>query len=82
VIDIRRLFDNAIRCGILLLACAAHGHGQAAPTLSPQQLRDDLSALEAAIERSHPDIGHSVDARALAACSNRICSSWTILFGP
>jgi Peptidase family S41 len=72
VIDVRRLFDKAAGCGILLLACAAHGHGQAAPTLSPQQLRDDLSALEAAIERSHPDIEHSVDARTLAHAINDV----------
>lgn len=31
------------------------------PTFSPQQLRDDLSALQGEIERIHPDVGHSVD---------------------
>ena len=46
--------------GLALLACAA-AHSQQPATFTPEQLRQDVTAIEAAIERTHPDIAHSVD---------------------
>ena len=60
------LFGTALRCSVMVLALVAHAQADAPQTFSPQQLREDLSALESAIERTHPDIGHSVDAATLA----------------
>jgi hypothetical protein len=51
---------------LLLLTWAAHVYADEPQKFSPQQLRDDLSALEAGIERTHPDIEHSVDRETLA----------------
>lgn len=60
------LVDAAVRCSVMVLAWVANAQADAPQTFSPQQLQDDLSALESAIERTHPDIGHSVDAATLA----------------
>ena len=46
--------------GLALLACAV-AHSQQPATFTPEQLRQDVTAIEAAIERTHPDIAHSVD---------------------
>ncbi len=61
---------------VLFLICAAHVHADETPKLSTQQLQEDLSALESALARTHPDIGHSVDpptlARAIGAVRARL----------
>jgi hypothetical protein len=46
--------------GLALLACAV-AYSQQPATFTPEQLRQDVTAIEAAIERTHPDIAHSVD---------------------
>ena len=46
--------------GLALLACAV-AHAQQPATFTPEQLHQDVTAIEAAIERTHPDIAHSVD---------------------
>ena len=46
--------------GLALLASAV-AHSQQPATFTPEQLRQDVTAIEAAIERTHPDIAHSVD---------------------
>lgn len=50
-------------------------------TFSPQLLREDLSALQAQIERIHPDVGHSVDkavlAKAIAGVEKRLDRAMT-----
>ena len=51
--------------GLALLACAA-AHSQQPATFTPEQLRQDVTAIEAAIERTHPDIAHSVDPAVLS----------------
>jgi hypothetical protein len=51
---------GALAAGLALLACAVT-HSQQPATFTPEQLREDLTAIEAAIERTHPDIAHSVD---------------------
>jgi Peptidase family S41 len=50
--------------GLALLACAV-AHSQQPATFTPEQLRQDVTAIEAAIERTHPDISHSVDSAVL-----------------
>ncbi len=54
--SIPRLLDVVV----LLLTCVPVAHGQAPKTFSAAQLQEDLSALESALERTHPDIEHSV----------------------
>ena len=49
-----------LAAGLALLACAV-AHSQQPATFTPEQLRQDVTAIEAAIERTHPDIAHSVD---------------------
>ena len=56
----------ASRTLVLSLVAFAATAADLPPTFSPQQLRDDLSALQAQIERIHPDVGHSVDKAVLA----------------
>ena len=51
---------GALAAGLALLACAV-AHSQQPATFTPEQLRQDVTAIEAAIERTHPDIAHSVD---------------------
>ena len=50
----------ALAAGLVLLACGL-ARSQPPVTFSPEQLRQDLAAIEAAIARTHPDIAHSVD---------------------
>src|SRR5262245_54019505 len=51
---------------LLLLILTAHVYADEPQKFSPQQLQDDLAALEAAISRVHPDITHSVAPQTLA----------------
>ena len=51
---------GALAVALALLACAV-AHSQQPATFTPEQLREDVTAIEAAIERTHPDIAHSVD---------------------
>ena len=51
---------GALAAGLALLACGV-AHSQQPATFTPEQLRQDVAAIEAAIERTHPDIAHSVD---------------------
>jgi len=51
---------GALAAGLALLACGV-AHSQQPATFTPEQLRQDVTAIEAAIERTHPDIAHSVD---------------------
>lgn len=55
---------------VLLLIWAAHVSADEPPKVSVQQLQEDLSALEAGIARTHPDIAHSVDPRTLARATD------------
>jgi hypothetical protein len=67
-------------CSLLLLGGVA-GATDAPQTFSPQELRQDLAELEAAIGRIHPDVEHSVRkadlARALAGVKARLDRSMT-----
>ena len=45
--------------GLALVACGV-AHSQQPATFTPEQLRQDVAAIEAAIERTQPDIAHSV----------------------
>lgn len=66
---------------LLLLILAAHVYADEPQKFSPQQLQDDLSALEAALARTHPDIAHSVApqtlARAISGLKARLDHSMT-----
>jgi hypothetical protein len=67
-------------CSLLLLGGVA-GATDAPQTFSPQELRQDLAELEAAIGRIHPDVEHSVRkadlARALSGVKARLNRSMT-----
>jgi hypothetical protein len=52
--------------GFWLLACAVAAQAQQPVTFTPEQLRADLAFLESALERTHPDVSHSVNPAALA----------------
>ena|SRR5688572_5511416 len=51
--------------GLWLLAWSIAAQSQEAVTFTPEQLRADLAAIESALERTHPDVSHSVDPAAL-----------------
>lgn len=51
---------------LLLLILTTHVYADEPQRFTPQQLQDDLSALEAALARTHPDISHSVAPQTLA----------------
>jgi hypothetical protein len=50
-----------LSCVLAWVAVAPVRAASEPPTFSPQQLQEDLAALEAAIARIHPDVRHSVD---------------------
>ena len=52
--------------GLWLLAWSLAAHSQEPVTFTPEQLRADLASLESALERTHPDVSHSVDPAVLA----------------
>ena len=52
--------------GLWLLAWSVAAQSQEAATFSPEQLRADLASIESALERTHPDVSHSVDPAVLA----------------
>ena len=52
--------------GLWLLAWSVAAQSQEATTFSPEQLRADLASIESALERTHPDVSHSVDPAVLA----------------
>jgi hypothetical protein len=70
-----------IRLCLLLLLGGVAGATDAPQTFSPQELRQDLAELEAAIGRIHPDVEHSVRkadlARALSGVKARLDRSMT-----
>ena len=47
--------------GLWLLACSFAAQSQESVTFTPEQLRADLASIESALERTHPDVSHSVD---------------------
>jgi len=52
--------------GLCLLAWSFVAHSQEPVTFTPEQLRADLASIESALERTHPDVSHSVDPAVLA----------------
>ena len=52
--------------GLSLLAWSFAVHSQEPVTFTPEQLRADLASIESALERTHPDVSHSVDPAVLA----------------
>ena len=52
--------------GLSLLAWSFAAHSQVPVTFTPEQLRADLASIESALERTHPDVSHSVDPAVLA----------------
>ena len=52
--------------GLWLLAWSVAAQSQEAATFTPEQLRADLASIESALERTHPDVSHSVDPAVLA----------------
>src|SRR5688572_551508 len=52
--------------GLCLLAWSFVAHSQEPVTFTPEQLRADLAFIESALERTHPDVSHSVDPAVLA----------------
>jgi hypothetical protein len=55
-----------LRTSLLLLTWALTAQSQEPVTFTPEQLRGDLASIESALERTHPDVSHSVDAAVLA----------------
>jgi hypothetical protein len=51
---------RSICLALILLCVSVAGATDAPQTCSPQELRQDLAELEAAIDRIHPDVEHSV----------------------
>lgn len=47
--------------GLWLLAWSVAAQSQEAATFTHEQLRADLASIESALERTHPDVSHSVD---------------------
>ena len=52
--------------GLWLLAWSVVAQSQEPVTFTPEQLRADLASIESALERTHPDVSHSVDPAVLA----------------
>ncbi len=52
--------------GLWLLAWSFAAQSQEPVTFTPEQLRADLASIESALERTHPDVSHSVDPAVLA----------------
>jgi hypothetical protein len=75
---------------LLLLACDV-ARSQPPATFTPEQLRQDLAAIESAIERTHPDIAHSVDPATLGRAIDDVraklghpmtaAEAWTVFSG-
>ena len=60
--------------GVWLLACSFAAHSQEPVTFTPEQLRADLASIESALERTHPDVSHSVDPAVLARAMDDVRS--------
>ena len=52
--------------GLWLLAWSFAAQSQEPATFTPEQLRADLASIESALDRTHPDVSHSVDPAVLA----------------
>ena len=57
---------RVVGAGLCLLAWAFAVQSQEPATFTPEQLRADLASLESALQRTHPDVSHSVDPAVLA----------------
>src|SRR5688572_11165366 len=57
---------RVVVAGLCLLAWAFAAQSQAPATFTPEQLRADLASLESALQRTHPDVSHSVEPAVLA----------------
>jgi len=60
--------------GLCLLAWSFVAHSQEPVTFTPEQLRADLAFIESALERTHPDVSHSVDPAVLARAIDEVRS--------
>jgi hypothetical protein len=60
--------------GVCLLAWAFAAHSQEPVTFTPEQLRADVAAIGSALERTHPDVAHSVDPAVLARAMDDVRS--------
>ncbi len=60
--------------GLSLLAWSFAAHSQVPVTFTPEQLRADLASIESALERTHPDVSHSVDPAVLARAMDDVRS--------
>jgi hypothetical protein len=52
--------------GLWLLTCSFAAQSRERVAFTPEQLRADLASIQSALERTHPDVSHSVDAALLA----------------
>ena len=57
---------NKLRTSLLLMTWALAAQSQQPVTFTPEQLRADLASIESTLERTHPDVSHSVDPAVLA----------------
>ncbi len=59
---------------LFLLACAFAAQSQEPATFTSEQLRADLASIGLALERTHPDVSHSVDPAVLARAMDDVRS--------
>lgn len=57
---------RVVALGLWLLAWSFAAQSQEPVTFTPEQLRADLAAIQSALDRTHPDVSHSVDPPVLA----------------
>lgn len=57
-----------------LLAWSIAAQSQEPTTFTPEQLRADLASIQSALDRTHPDVSHSVDPAVLAAAFDDVRS--------
>jgi hypothetical protein len=82
---------RAVGPGLWLLAWSVVAQSQEAPRFTPEQLRADLASIETALERTHPDVSHSVDPALLGRAFDDVRSkldrpmtageAWTVMSG-
>lgn len=63
---LRSPIRRAVGPGLWLLAWSFAAQSQEPVTFTPEQLRADLASIESALDRTHPDVSHSVDPAVLA----------------
>lgn len=77
--------------GLWLLAWSFAAQSQEPITFTPEQLRADLASIQSALDRTHPDVSHSVNPAVLARAFDDVRSkldrsmtadeAWTVMSG-